>query len=180
VRRAGTLATGRVVAPAVEEFAAELFLQGLGQIDGCGLGGAGSPHLLQQGRQLGLQGSEEILQSGFADVWLVGLGQDFPGAALDRLSAGQLGRLLAPQLDQPLQGRGETGEIVLAPGGLLFTYSCSGAVSVDLFQKIVAGAVFDASTDAQMLHRLAAGIDHPMSMTHPEGEYLKGLMLRRM
>ncbi len=69
---------------------------------------------------------------------------------------------------------------LLAPGGLLFTYSCSGAVSVDLFQKIVAGAVFDARTDAQMLHRLAAGIDHPMSMTHPEGEYLKGLMLRRM
>lgn len=69
---------------------------------------------------------------------------------------------------------------LLAPGGLLFTFSCSGAVSVDLFQKIVAGAVFDARTDMQMLRRLAAGVDHPMSMTHPEGEYLKGLMLRRM
>lgn len=69
---------------------------------------------------------------------------------------------------------------LLAPGGLLFTFSCSGAVSVELFQKIVAGAVFDARVDAQMLRRLAAGVDHPMSMTHPEGEYLKGLMLRRM
>lgn len=69
---------------------------------------------------------------------------------------------------------------LLAPGGLLFTFSCSGAVSVELFQKIVAGAVFDARVDAQMLRRLAAGLDHPMSMTHPEGEYLKGLMLRRM
>ena len=108
----------RVVAPAIEQFAAELLLEGLGQIDGCGLGGAGGPHLLQEGRQRGLKGREEILQSGFADVWLVGLGQDFPGAALHPLSAGQLGRLLAPQLDQPLQGRGETGEIVLAPGGL--------------------------------------------------------------
>ena len=69
---------------------------------------------------------------------------------------------------------------LLAPGGLLFTFSCSGAITVDLFQKIVAGAVFDARVDAQMLRRLAAGLDHPMSMTHPEGEYLKGLMLRRM
>ncbi len=69
---------------------------------------------------------------------------------------------------------------LLAPGGLLFTFSCSGAIPVDLFQKIVAGAVFDARVDAQMLRRLQAGLDHPMSMTHPEGEYLKGLMLRRM
>jgi 23S rRNA (cytosine1962-C5)-methyltransferase len=69
---------------------------------------------------------------------------------------------------------------LLAPDGLLFTFSCSGAIPVDLFQKIVAGAVFDARVDAQMLRRLQAGLDHPMSMTHPEGEYLKGLMLRRM
>jgi 23S rRNA (cytosine1962-C5)-methyltransferase len=69
---------------------------------------------------------------------------------------------------------------LLAPGGLLFTFSCSGAIGVDLFQKIVAGAVIDARVDAQMLRRLEAGLDHPMAMTHPEGEYLKGLMLRRM
>jgi 23S rRNA (cytosine1962-C5)-methyltransferase len=69
---------------------------------------------------------------------------------------------------------------LLAPGGRLFTFSCSGAVSVDLFQKVVAGAVIDARVDAQMLARLAAGEDHPVSMTHPEGEYLKGLMLGRL
>jgi 23S rRNA (cytosine1962-C5)-methyltransferase len=69
---------------------------------------------------------------------------------------------------------------LLKPNGLLLTFSCSGAVSVDLFQKIVAGAIFDAGIDAQMLKRLAAGTDHPMSMTHPEGEYLKGLLLRRI
>jgi 23S rRNA (cytosine1962-C5)-methyltransferase len=40
--------------------------------------------------------------------------------------------------------------------------------------------VFDADVDAQLLRRLAAGFDHPMAMTHPEGEYLKGLLLRRM
>jgi 23S rRNA (cytosine1962-C5)-methyltransferase len=69
---------------------------------------------------------------------------------------------------------------LLAPGGLLFTFSCSGAIGADLFQKIVAGAVFDAGVDAQLLRRLQAGSDHPMAMTHPEGEYLKGLLLRRI
>jgi 23S rRNA (cytosine1962-C5)-methyltransferase len=69
---------------------------------------------------------------------------------------------------------------LLAPGGLLFTFSCSGAIDVGLFQKIVAGAVFDAGVELQMLRRLQAGIDHPMLMTHPEGEYLKGLMLVRV
>ena len=69
---------------------------------------------------------------------------------------------------------------LLEPGGKLLTFSCSGAVSVDLFQKVVAGAVIDARVDAQMLERLAAGEDHPVSMTHPEGEYLKGLLLARL
>ena len=69
---------------------------------------------------------------------------------------------------------------LLNPGGLLFTLSCSGAIDVDLFQKIVAGAVFDCGADLQMLRRLQAGEDHPMLMTHPEGEYLKGLLLARL
>ncbi len=66
---------------------------------------------------------------------------------------------------------------LLAPGGQLLTFSCSGAVSVDLFQKIVAGAVVDAGRDARMAGRLTAGADHAFAMTHPEGEYLKGLWL---
>jgi 23S rRNA (cytosine1962-C5)-methyltransferase len=69
---------------------------------------------------------------------------------------------------------------LLAPGGELLTFSCSGAISVELFQKIVAGAVIDAGVSCQMLQRLAAGSDHPLLMTHPEGEYLKGLHLRRI
>jgi 23S rRNA (cytosine1962-C5)-methyltransferase len=69
---------------------------------------------------------------------------------------------------------------LLRPGGFLLTFSCSGAIDVDLFQKIVAGAVIDAGVDCQLLGRLSAGEDHPMSMVHPEGEYLKGLVLRRM
>jgi 23S rRNA (cytosine1962-C5)-methyltransferase len=51
---------------------------------------------------------------------------------------------------------------------------------VSLFQKIVAGAVIDARVDALMLRRVAAGEDHPLLMTHPEGEYLKGLLLQRI
>jgi 23S rRNA (cytosine1962-C5)-methyltransferase len=69
---------------------------------------------------------------------------------------------------------------LLRPGGMLMTYSCSGGVSVDLFQKIVAGAALDAGVDAQITRRLSAGGDHPVSIHFPEGEYLKGLLLRKM
>jgi 23S rRNA (cytosine1962-C5)-methyltransferase len=69
---------------------------------------------------------------------------------------------------------------LLKPNGYLLTFSCSGAMSVDLFQKVIAGAVVDSRIDMQMLRRLEAGIDHPMLMTHPEGEYLKGLLLQRV
>lgn len=69
---------------------------------------------------------------------------------------------------------------LLRENGLLFTYSCSGAISADLFQKIIAGAATDAKVDARILKRLSAGIDHPMTTNFPEGEYLKGMMLQRM
>lgn len=65
---------------------------------------------------------------------------------------------------------------LLNPGGLLFTYSCSGGIGVELFQKIVSGAAVDAGVDARILRRLAAGPDHPVSVHFPEGEYLKGLL----
>ncbi len=66
---------------------------------------------------------------------------------------------------------------LLAPGGDLFTFSCSGAVGPDLFQKIVAGAAADARADVQIRRRLGAAPDHPVSIHFPEGEYLKGLWL---
>jgi 23S rRNA (cytosine1962-C5)-methyltransferase len=68
---------------------------------------------------------------------------------------------------------------LLAPGGLLATFSCSGGVSADLFQKIVAGAAEDAQADATIVARLAAGADHPVALAFPEGDYLKGLLLRK-
>ncbi|MFZ3323787.1 MAG: class I SAM-dependent rRNA methyltransferase [Usitatibacter sp.] len=67
---------------------------------------------------------------------------------------------------------------LLAPGGHLLTFSCSGAVSPDLFQKIVAGAAADSHVDLQIRKRLGASPDHPVSIHFPEGEYLKGLWLQ--
>lgn len=66
---------------------------------------------------------------------------------------------------------------LVAPGGELLTFSCSGAMDVDLFQKVIAGAVIDSKREAWMIARLGAGADHPLMMTCPEGEYLKGLQL---
>ena len=66
---------------------------------------------------------------------------------------------------------------LLEPGGELFTFSCSGAIDVDLFQKIVAGAVIDSGLNAWAIGRFGAGADHPLLMTCPEGEYLKGMRL---
>jgi len=67
---------------------------------------------------------------------------------------------------------------LLAPGGLLATFSCSGLVTPDLFQKIVFGASVDASRDAQIIAKLGQGADHPILLSFPEGEYLKGLLCR--
>ncbi len=67
---------------------------------------------------------------------------------------------------------------LLRPGGVLFTCSCSGAVSADLFQKIVFGAAVDAEREAQVIGHLAQGADHPVALTFPEGAYLKGLICR--
>jgi 23S rRNA (cytosine1962-C5)-methyltransferase len=67
---------------------------------------------------------------------------------------------------------------ILRPGGVLATFSCSGLVSADLFQKIVFGAALDAGRDVQVIERLTQAPDHPVLLTFPEGEYLKGLICR--
>ena len=67
---------------------------------------------------------------------------------------------------------------LLNPGGILATYSCSGGISDDLFQKIVAGAALDAGIEAQIIYKLHAAADHPVLLSFPEGAYLKGLLLR--
>jgi 23S rRNA (cytosine1962-C5)-methyltransferase len=66
---------------------------------------------------------------------------------------------------------------LLAPGGLLATFSCSGGVSAELFQSIVAGAALDAGAHAKIIERFGAAADHPVALEFPEGEYLKGLLV---
>ncbi|MBK5204583.1 MAG: class I SAM-dependent rRNA methyltransferase [Polaromonas sp.] len=66
---------------------------------------------------------------------------------------------------------------ILEPDGVLFTYSCSGGISADLFHKIVASAGTDAGVDAFITERMGGAPDHPMTIAFPEGEYLKGLVL---
>lgn len=67
---------------------------------------------------------------------------------------------------------------LLNPGGYLLTYSCSGGIGIEMFQKIVASAAVDAGRDARILQRLSAGPDHPIALHFPEGEYLKGLLVQ--
>lgn len=66
---------------------------------------------------------------------------------------------------------------LLRPGGLLFTFSCSGGITAELFQKIVMGAALDAEVDAQIVETMTQGADHPVALTFPEGAYLKGLIV---
>jgi 23S rRNA (cytosine1962-C5)-methyltransferase len=67
---------------------------------------------------------------------------------------------------------------LLEPGGILLTFSCSGSLSEDLFTKVVAGAALDAGRDVEIIGRLGQPSDHPVSLSFPEGAYLKGLICR--
>jgi 23S rRNA (cytosine1962-C5)-methyltransferase len=68
---------------------------------------------------------------------------------------------------------------LLRPGGLLATFSCSAAIDATLFRKIVAGAALDAHADASVVGRFGASADHPVALAFPEGDYLKGLLVRK-
>ena len=69
---------------------------------------------------------------------------------------------------------------LLKPDGLLATFSCSGLISRDLFQKVVFGASVDAKCNMQILRHLSQSEDHPTLLTFPESLYLKGLLLRKI
>lgn len=68
---------------------------------------------------------------------------------------------------------------LLRPGGHLATFSCSGGIDADLFRKIIAGAALDANADAVVVGRFGPGADHPAALAFPEGDYLKGLLIRK-
>ena len=69
---------------------------------------------------------------------------------------------------------------LLRPGGILATFSCSGAVAPELFAKVCAEAAFDAKRDFQIVARTRQAADHPVALAFPEGLYLKGLILRAL
>lgn len=82
-------------------------------------------------------------------------------------------------LDRGLRGYKEVNMLamrLLKPDGILATFSCSGLVSADLFQKVVFGAALDTGRDLQILEYLRQAPDHPVAITFPEGEYLSGLI----
>jgi 23S rRNA (cytosine1962-C5)-methyltransferase len=86
-----------------------------------------------------------------------------------------------PQIDRAARGYKDINLLamqLLRPGGVLATFSCSGLVSPDLFQKIVFGASADARRDVQVIERLTQSPDHPVLLTFPESEYLKGFVCR--
>ena len=64
------------------------------------------------------------------------------------------------------------------PGGLLFTFSCSQVVNRQLFQDTIVAAGLEAGRSARVLHQLTQGPDHPVNLFHPEGSYLKGLVVQ--
>jgi 23S rRNA (cytosine1962-C5)-methyltransferase len=87
------------------------------------------------------------------------------------------------QLDRALRGYKDINLLamqLLRPNGVLATFSCSGLVSADLFQKVVFGAAVDAGRTLQVLEWLRQSADHPVAITFPEGEYLKGLICRAL
>lgn len=70
------------------------------------------------------------------------------------------------------------GLLLLESGGLLATFSCSGAVDIETFKQIIAWAALDAGKEVQIIHQFSQPEDHPVRLSFPEGEYLKGLLIR--
>ena len=70
------------------------------------------------------------------------------------------------------------GLMLLESGGLLATFSCSGAVDIDTFKQIIAWAALDAGKEVQVIYQFCQPEDHPVRLSFPEGEYLKGLLVR--
>jgi 23S rRNA (cytosine1962-C5)-methyltransferase len=85
------------------------------------------------------------------------------------------------QVERALRGYKDVNMLglhLLKPGGILATFSCTGLVSADLFQKVIFGAAVDVGREMQILEWRRQDVDHPVAITFPEGEYLKGLICR--
>ena len=130
----------------------------------------------------------QVVLNGFDAASSVGLDADVYQFLRDSLQAGRRfdAIVLDPPKFAPTAAHAERAAraykdinrlalMLLEPGGLLLTFSCSGGISADLFHKIVAGAAADAGVDGAILQRLEGACDHPTTLVFPEGEYLKGL-----
>ena len=138
-----------------------------------------------------LQGAKaNVARNGFADARADYVDADVNQTLRDRLKAGESfdAIVLDPPKFAPTAAHAERAARaykdinrlalkLLSPGGVLFTFSCSGGVGAELFHKIVAGAGIDAGVNAAIVQRLEAAPDHPTTIEFPEGEYLKGLVL---
>jgi 23S rRNA (cytosine1962-C5)-methyltransferase len=134
-----------------------------------------------------------VARNGFADRDAEFVDADVNQTLRDRLKAGETfdAIVLDPPKFAPTAAHAERAARaykdinrlalkLLAPGGVLFTFSCSGGVGAELFHKIVAGAGIDAGVNAAIVQRLEAASDHPTTIEFPEGEYLKGLVLLKL
>ena len=132
----------------------------------------------------------QVVLNGFDAARSVGLDADVNQFLRDSLQAGRRfdAIVLDPPKFAPTAAHAERAAraykdinrlalMLLEPGGLLLTFSCSGGISADLFHKIVAGAAIDAGVDGVIVTRLGAAPDHPQTLYFPEGEYLKGLVI---
>ena len=131
-----------------------------------------------------------VARNGFADAQADYVDADVNQTLRDRLKAGESFDAIvldppkfaptAAHADRAARAYKDINRLalkLLAPGGVLFTFSCSGGVGAELFHKIVAGAGHDAGVNAAIVQRLEAACDHPTTIEFPEGEYLKGLVL---
>ncbi len=133
---------------------------------------------------------DNLARNGFADADAQYVDADVNQLLRDRLKAGESFDAIvldppkfaptASHADRAARAYKDINRLalkLLAPGGLLFTFSCSGGIGAELFHKIVAGAGLDAGVNAAIVQRLEAACDHPTTIEFPEGEYLKGLAL---
>ena len=135
-----------------------------------------------------LPGAESASDSAILDAKTMGAGISSAGMSDPKNAPFDLIILDPPKfalskrhLDRALRGYKDVNLLamgLLKPDGILATFSCSGLVSADLFQKVVFGAAIDAGRSVQILEWLTQPVDHPVAITVPEGAYLKGLICR--
>ncbi len=130
----------------------------------------------------GLQDSADLVEHVTGDVFAElrrfrAEGRTFDAIILDPPKFAQSDQ----QLKRAARGYQDINRVamnILRPGGILATFSCSGLVSPDLFQKIIFSASLEAEREVQIVEKLSQSTDHPILATLPESEYLKGFVCR--